>query len=317
MIIPSQIELAETHKRISGLINKTPVLTSHFLNKIYNADLFFKCENFQKVGAFKIRGAINTLLSLPTEKLVNGVATHSSGNHAAALALAARLLKSEAFIVMPKTAPEIKKKAVKGYGGKITFCEPTLEARETTCNRLVEETGAYFVHPYNNIDIVKGQATCAKEIFDSEFKLDYLIAPVGGGGLLSGSALSAFYYSPSTKVIGAEPKGADDAFRSIRDNKIYPSINPKTVADGLLTSLGEITFELIKKYVDEIITVGEDSIIRAMRDIWERMKIVIEPSAAVPLAVVLENQEKFKNKSIGVILSGGNIDLDNFNWNSN
>ena len=307
---PSAENITNAHSRIKKYIHRTPVMTSNSLNEIYGCNLFFKCENLQKVGAFKARGATNAVFSLSEEQFKKGVATHSSGNHAAALAMAARLRNGKAYIVMPETAPEVKKRAVENYGAKITFCKPTLEARETTCDQIIGRTGAEFVHPYDNWKIIEGQATCAKEIFEDVPNLDYLISPVGGGGLLSGSCLSAEYYSNGVKVIGAEPLEADDAFLSVRDGKIYPSINPQTVAEGLLTSLSEKTFSVISKLVDEIITVKESSILSAMRDIWERMKIIIEPSAAVTLAVVSENLEKFEGKRIALIFSGGNVDLE-------
>ncbi len=306
----SDIELA--HSRIKDQINKTPILTSRSINKIFNANLFFKCENLQRAGAFKMRGATNAILSLKPEELKKGVATHSSGNHAGALALAARSLKTNCYIAMPRTAPEIKQKAVEGYGGRISFCEPTLDDREKTLNKIVEETEAAFIHPYDDYRIIAGQATCAKEIFEELKDVDYLLAPLGGGGLLSGSCLSSKFFSDSTKVIGVEPKGADDAFRSIRDGRIYPSINPKTIADGLLTSLSEKTYKIIKDNVSEIITVEEESILSAMYLIWERMKIIIEPSSATVLAAVMENKVEFRNAKTALILSGGNIDFKKF-----
>ncbi len=312
--IPSKQEIEQAHERIRDFIHRTPILTSSSINNIFGTTLFFKCENMQRVGAFKMRGASNVVLSLKDEEISKGIATHSSGNHAAAVSLAARLRNTNAYIVMPRTAPKIKQNAVRGYGAEVILCEPTLQSREETLKKVVEEKGAYFIHPYNDARIVAGQATAAKEIFEEINDLDFIIAPVGGGGLASGTALSALYFSSTTKVIGAEPKGADDAFRSIRDNKIYPSVNPKTIADGLLTQLGELTFNIIKKHVSEIITVEEDSIIKAMRMIWERMKIIVEPSAAVTLAVILENKEKFANKKVGLILSGGNVDLDKLPW---
>ncbi|MBX3009529.1 MAG: pyridoxal-phosphate dependent enzyme [Melioribacteraceae bacterium] len=312
---PSQQNIVIAYERIKNQIHHTPILASTSLNKIFGCKLFFKCENFQKVGAFKFRGASNALLSIDNEMLKNGVATHSSGNHAAALALAAKMKNVPAYIVMPRTAPQIKKDAVAGYGAKIILCEPTLQARESTLAKIVEETGATFIHPYDDYSVIAGQATCAYEIFGEQHDLDYLIAPTGGGGLLSGTCLSAKYFSPKTKVIGAEPKGADDAFRSIRDGIIYPSINPKTICDGLLTQLSERTFAIINENVDKIITVTEESIISSMKMIWERMKIIIEPSCAVTLAVVMENQELFKDAKIGLILTGGNVDLNKLPWN--
>lgn len=310
--VPTKTDIELAHRRIQDYIHRTPILTSNSINKILHSKLYFKCENFQRAGAFKMRGATNAILSLSENELRKGVATHSSGNHAGALALAAQALKTSAYIAMPSTAPEIKRKAVESYGGKITFCKPTLDDRERTLNRIVEETEATFIHPFDDYRIIAGQATCAKEIFEELKKIDYLLTPLGGGGLLSGSSISAKYFSNSTKVIGVEPKGADDAYRSIRDGKIYPSIEPKTIADGLLTSLSEKTFNIIKENVSEIITVEEQSILDAMYLIWERMKIIIEPSSATVLAAVMENKDLFYNKSIALILSGGNLDIKKF-----
>lgn len=312
--VPTRADIEAAHERIKNYIHITPVMTSTGINSITGSSLHFKCENFQKVGAFKMRGASNAVLSLSKEELAKGVATHSSGNHAAAVALSAKLLGTKAYIVMPRTSPQIKQNAVAGYGAEITLCEPTLQAREETLNAIVERTGAHFIHPYNDYGIVTGQATSAKELLEDVSGLDFIIAPTGGGGLLSGTCLSAHYFSTGTKVIGAEPKGADDAFRSIRDGVIYPSVNPQTICDGLLTQLGEKTFGIIKKYADEIITVEEESVVNAMRMIWERMKIIIEPSSAVTLAAVLENKEKFAGKKVGLILSGGNLDLNKLPW---
>jgi len=308
---PTKQDIIEAHVRIKNQVHRTPILKSTSLNKILESELFFKCENFQKVGAFKFRGASNAILSLSADELSKGVATHSSGNHAAALALAARMENIPSYIVMPHTAPEIKKRAVESYGAKIIFCEPLLESRLEKLSNVVKETGAVVIPPFDNYSVIAGQATCAKEIYEELSDLNYIITPVGGGGLLSGTSLSTKYFSPQTKIIGAEPKGADDAFRSIRDNVIYPSTNPHTICDGLLTNLSERTFNIIKKNVDEIITVNENSIIESMKLIWERMKIIIEPSSAVVLAVVLENKEKFVKKKIGLVLSGGNVDLTN------
>ncbi|VAX21557.1 Serine racemase @ L-serine dehydratase, (PLP)-dependent @ D-serine ammonia-lyase [hydrothermal vent metagenome] len=310
--VPTKIDIETAHERIKNHIHKTPIFTSSSINKILRSNLFLKCENFQRAGAFKMRGATNAILSLSKKELSKGVATHSSGNHAGALALAAQSLNTTAYIAMPNTAPEIKIKAVESYGGKITFCKPTLDDREKTLSEIVKETGATFIHPYDNYRIIAGQATCAKEIFEELNNLDYLLAPLGGGGLLSGTLLSAKYFSNSTKVIGVEPKGADDAYRSIRDGEIYPSVNPQTIADGLLTSLSKKTFDIIKENVHEIITVEEETILEAMYLIWERMKIIIEPSSATVLAAVMENQKQFYGKSAALILSGGNIDIKRF-----
>lgn len=308
---PAKKDIVEAHERIKKQIHKTPILTSKSLNAILGCNLFFKCENFQKVGAFKFRGASNAVLSLSDIELKNGVCTHSSGNHAAALALAAKMKNIPAYIVMPHTAPEIKKKAVESYGAKIIYCESNLKSREDTLAKVVEETGAVFIHPFDNYSVIAGQATCAKEIFEELSDLDYLVTPVGGGGLLSGSCLSAKFFSLGAKVIGAEPKGADDAYRSIRDGKIYPSVNPQTICDGLLTNLSERTFGIIKNNVEEILTADETTIVEAMKMIWERMKIIVEPSSAVTLASIMENKEKFYGKKTALILSGGNVDLTN------
>lgn len=308
---PNKQNIIDAHNRIKAYIHKTPILTSQSINKITGANIYFKCENFQKVGAFKFRGATNAVLSLTNDELSAGVATHSSGNHAAALALAAKMNNADAYIVMPSNAPSIKIAAVKGYGGKITFCEPTLHAREETLKKITSETGATFIHPYDNYDVIAGQATCGKEITEDIAELDYIISPVGGGGLLSGTALSANYFGDDISVIAAEPSGAADAFHSFNDNKLYPSVNPKTIADGLLTSLSEKTFGIIKKYVSKIITVTDTEIINAMRLIWERMKIIVEPSSAVTLAVILKHKNLFKGKNIAIIISGGNVDLEN------
>jgi threonine dehydratase len=308
-ILPSFSDIQTAHDRIRPFIHRTPVLTSKSINQIVGAELFFKCENFQKVGAFKFRGACNSVLALSDEEAKKGVCTHSSGNHAAALALAARMRGIPAYIVMPENAPEIKKKAVAGYGAQITFCEPTLAARESTLKKVAAETGATEIHPYNYFNVICGQGTAAKELIEETGQLDILMAPVGGGGLLSGTAISAKAMLPDVRVIAAEPAGADDAFRSFQSKTLQPSVNPKTIADGLLTSLGSITFPIIQNEVDQIVTVSEESIIAAMRMIWERMKIIIEPSSAVPLAAILENKVDVKGKKVGIILSGGNVDL--------
>jgi threonine dehydratase len=313
--IPLKNDIIQAAIRIKDYIHQTPVLKSNLLNAQFGCELFFKCENFQKAGAFKSRGAINALLSLDKTQLKNGVCTHSSGNHAQALARAANKLNIKAYIVMPKNAPLVKISAVKQYKGIITFCEPNLATRESTLNDIVQETGATKIHPYNNQMIICGQATAAKELFEEVENVHNIIAPVGGGGLLSGTALSARYFSPDTKVIAAEPEKANDAFRSFYEGKFIPSKNPDTIADGLLTSLGSITYPIILKHVDQIITANEDNIIAAMKLIWERMKIIIEPSSAVPLAAIMENKIDIKGKRIGVILSGGNVDLAKLPWN--
>jgi threonine dehydratase len=278
------------------------------------ARLFFKCENVQKAGAFKFRGASNAVFSLSEEEAGNGVATHSSGNHGAALSLAARMRGIPAHIVMPKTAPRIKQAAVKGYGGLITTCEPTLASRETSLDKVVVRTGATFIHPYNDPRVIAGQGTCALEFLEQIPDLDIITAPVGGGGLLSGTAVAVTETSPATKVVGAEPKNADDAYRSLQAGQIIPSQDPQTVADGLRTSLGELTFAVISKKVERIVTVSEEAIVGVMRHVWERMKIIIEPSSAVAVAVVLEGDLDVSDKRVGIIISGGNVDLDRLPW---
>ena len=307
--IPVFQDVVEAHDRIRDYVHRTPVLTSISLNEMFSASLFFKCENLQKVGAFKFRGASNAILSLTEEEKSRGVGTHSSGNHAAALCLAARMQGIKSYIVMPRNAPEIKKIAVKSYGGIISFCEPTLEAREKGMDEVVARTGCSFVPSYNHPHIVCGQGTAAKELIEDTGELDIVIAPVGGGGLISGTSISTKSLLPGAKVIAVEPAGADDAYRSFTSGKIVPSVNPNTIADGLLTSLGDLTFRVILKHVDEIVTVSEESIVAAMRLLWERMKIVVEPSGAVPLAGILEKKIETGGKRIGMILSGGNVDL--------
>lgn len=314
IIRPERSMILEARERIKPYIHHTPVLSSNLINDQLGAELFFKCENFQKVGAFKSRGAVNAVFSLSDEECKNGVCTHSSGNHAQALARAAMIRGIKAYIVMPETAPSVKVAAVKQYGGEITFCKPTLEARESTLAKIIDKTNATEIHPYNDIRIISGQATAAMEFFEEIEDADILMAPVGGGGLLSGTAMATHYFSPDTKVIAAEPERADDAYRSFKSKTFIPSEDPDTIADGLLTSLGSLTFPIICNFVDDILTVKEESIIKAMKLIWERMKIIIEPSSAVPLAALLENKINIKGKRIGIIISGGNIDLNKLPW---
>jgi threonine dehydratase len=308
MITKESIEAA--HERIKPFIHKTPVLTSQSLNEKAGCEIFFKCENFQKVGAFKSRGAMNAVLSLSDRERAKGIATHSSGNHAQAIARAGKIMGIKAYIVMPRTAPTIKKQGVLGYGGEVFECEPTLAARESTLAEVIEKTGAVEIHPFNNYKVIEGQATAAKELLEEAGQLDFLIAPVGGGGLLSGTALAAKFFSPITKVIAGEPALADDAFRSMKSGFIQPASPPTSIADGLLTSLGDKTFPIIKENVKEVITVTDEEIIAAMRLIWERLKIIIEPSCAVPFAALLKDKSQFKNKKVGIILTGGNVDLN-------
>ncbi len=307
MINKEQIE--EAHNRIRQYVHRTPVMTSDLLNEAAGCRLFFKCENFQKIGAFKIRGAMNAALQIPHDKLMNGLATHSSGNHAQAIALAAKLLGIKAYIVMPDNSPEVKINAVKGYGAEITFCEPTLKAREDTMKIVLDRTGAEFIHPYNDERIIAGQATCAKELIEDTDTLDYITAPVGGGGLLSGTSLSAKYFGNGINVYAGEPEGAADAVLSFKSGKVENAPYINTIADGLLTTLGDVTLKIVRENVCDILTVNDDEIISAMRLIYERLKIVVEPSAAVPFAAVLKNKELFKCKNAGIILSGGNVDF--------
>ena len=307
MISKKYIE--EAHERIREFIHRTPVMTSDLLNEAAGCRLFFKCENFQKIGAFKIRGAMNAALQIPHDKLMNGLATHSSGNHAQAISLAAKLLGIKAYIVMPDNSPEVKINAVKGYGAEITFCEPTLKAREDTMKIVLDRTGAEFIHPYNDERIIAGQATCAKELIEDTDTLDYITAPVGGGGLLSGTSLSAKYFGNGINVYAGEPEGAADAVLSFKSGKVENAPYINTIADGLLTTLGDVTLKIVRENVCDILTVNDDEIISAMRLIYERLKIVVEPSAAVPFAAVLKNKELFKCKNAGIILSGGNVDF--------
>lgn len=309
LLLPSLADVMAASERIKSLVHHTPVLSSRSINRITGCELYFKCENFQKVGAFKFRGASHAVICLEKDQAKRGVATHSSGNHAAALALAAASRGIPAYIVMPENSPEIKKKAVAGYGAQITCCRPTLEARESGLEEVVARTGAAFVHPYNHFNVICGQGTATLEFLDEIPDLDIVMVPVGGGGLLSGTATAAKGLRPEIKVFGAEPLNADDACRSFKSGKLLPSVSPNTIADGLLTSLGSLTFTIIRERVNDIFTTREESIITAMRMIWERMKIIVEPSAAVPLAVVLENPEVFREKRTGLILSGGNVDL--------
>jgi threonine dehydratase len=311
---PTLADIQAAAACIKPYAHRTPVLTCTSLNRLVGAELWCKCENFQKVGAFKFRGACNAVFSLSAPEAQHGVATHSSGNHAAAVALAAQLRGIKAHIVMPDNAPAVKKVAVAGYGGTIVYCAPTLAAREATLERVVHETGATFIHPYNDARVITGQGTAALELLTDVPDLDVIMVPVGGGGLLSGTAITTTALAPATQVIAAEPAAADDAYRSLHEGRIIPALDPRTIADGLRTSLGELTFAIIQRHVHEIVTVSEAAIISAMRHVWERMKIVIEPSAAVPIGALLERKGDLTGKRIGVILSGGNVDLDRLPW---
>lgn len=310
--IPTLKEIQQTHAAIRPLIHRTPVLTCASIDAIAGARLFFKCENFQKVGAFKMRGGASAAMRLTSAEKERGIATHSSGNHAQAVARAARELGIPAYIVMPENAPSIKKAATKGYGAEIIECAPTLEARETTLEQVVARTGATFIHPYNDYHVIAGQATASLELLaDMPGVPDIMMAPVGGGGLMSGTALTTRYLHPSVQLIGAEPKAVDDACRSLEAGSLQVNTSIDTIADGLRTNLGEKTFAILHQHLDDIFTVTEDQIVEAMRLTWERMKIIIEPSCSVPLAAVLANPSFFAGKQVGIILTGGNVDLGN------
>ncbi|SKB43823.1 threonine ammonia-lyase [Dyadobacter psychrophilus] len=308
--VPNRETIEKAHKLIAPYIHHTPVLTSSFLNDLCEAEIFFKCENLQKIGAFKARGGLNAILTLTEEQLKNGVTTHSSGNHAQAIAFSAAKVGAKAYIVMPDNSPLVKIKAVEGYGGEITFCKNTPEEREHTVQEIIKKTGAAFIHPFNNYAVIAGQATAAKELIeDCQEKLDMIFAPVGGGGLLSGTALSAHYFSPDTKVYAGEPEGAADAVLSFRSDRIEKAPYVKTIADGLLTYLGDKTFPIIKQHITDVLTVSDEEIIQSMRYLWERMKLVVEPSGAVSLAAFIKNKDHFKGRKVGIILTGGNVDL--------
>ena len=314
MTYPTYDDVIAAHARIAPYIHRTPVLTSTYLNALTGADLHFKCENFQKAGAFKVRGACNAVFGLPEEKLARGVATHSSGNHALSLAYAAGRRGIPCTVVMPRTAPEAKKAAVRGYGGRIVECEPSTSSREAVFAEVVEETGAEFVHPYNDLRVITGQATCSRELMEQVEGLDGIVAPIGGGGMISGTCLTVSSTAPGVKIYAAEPLNADDAARSFRAGHIIADDAPVTVADGLKVPLKENTWHYVSNHVTDILTATEEEIIAAMKLTWERMKIVIEPSCAVPLAVILKNRDVFAGKRIGVIITGGNVDLDKLPW---
>jgi threonine dehydratase len=313
--VPSIEDIRVAADRIAPYVHRTPVVTSGAIDRMIGGHLFFKCENFQKVGAFKIRGATNAVFSLSDGQAAKGVATHSSGNHAAALAQAALFRGIGAIVVMPDTAPRVKKEAVAGYGAEIVYCAPTIEAREEGLDKILNKTGATPIHPYDDFRIIAGQATAAMELLEEVDGLDMVIAPVGGGGLLSGTALAVSAMSAGTRIFAAEPELADDAQKSIRAGRIIPSTYPDTIADGLRTSLCERTFGIIREHVEDVVTVSEEEIVAAMRCIWERMKLVVEPSAAVPLAALLGRGLNVAKERVGVILTGGNVDLDNLPWN--
>lgn len=307
-----QLELAKS--RVTPHIHRTPIMSSRAINKMVGAELFFKCENFQKGGAYKIRGALNATLSLSEDDRQNGLATHSSGNFAQAVALSANMTSTEAYIVMPEAAPKVKVEAVREYGAQISMSGNRLIDREELLEKVVQNTGAARLHPSNDVPVIIGQGTCALELLE-DVALDSIITPVGGGGVIGGTCLACKYNSPTTKVYGAEPAGAADAHASLQKGEIVPSINPETIADGLRTQLGSNNFPIIKEHVSEIILVDDSEIIAAMRLIWERMKIIVEPSSAITLASIMKRKDQFKNQKIGLIITGGNVDLSRLPFN--
>jgi len=314
MLIPTYDDVLAAHARIAPYIHRTPILTSSYLDALTGASLFFKCENFQKAGAFKVRGASNAVFGLTDADAARGVATHSSGNHALSLSYAAGRRGIPCAVVMPRSAPQAKKDAVRGYGGTITECEPSTTSREDVFARVQARTGADFVHPYNDPRVIAGQATCSRELMDQVQGLEQVIAPIGGGGMISGTCLTLSAIAPKVQIFAAEPKQADDAFRSLRAGHIIADDAPDTVADGLKVPLKDLTWHFVKSRVTDILTASEQEIIDAMRLTWARMKIVIEPSCAVPLATILKNADVFQGRRVGVIITGGNVDLDKLPW---
>lgn len=316
LYIPNYDDVLQARERIQPYIHRTPVLTSNYFNQLTGAELFFKCENFQKAGAFKVRGASNAVFGLTEEQASRGVATHSSGNHALSLSYAASRRGIPVSVVMPKTAPEAKKAAVRGYGGEVFECEPSTTAREAMLEEMVARTGADFVHPYNDHRVIAGQATCSLELQEDVGELDAIVAPIGGGGMISGTCLAMSIASPQTKIYAAEPKNADDAYRSFKAGEIIEDDAPQTVADGLKVSLRPRTWHFVSTYVKDVLLASEEEIIEAMYLTWQRMKIVVEPSSSVPLATIIKNKELFAGKRVGVILTGGNVDLKKLPWNN-
>ena len=312
--IPTFEDVLAAHERIAPYIHRTPVLTSSYLNEFVGAELFFKCENFQKAGAFKVRGASNAVFGLSEEMAQNGVATHSSGNHALSLSYAAGRRGIPCHVVMPRTAPQAKKDAVRGYGGIITECEPSTTSREKTFAKVEAETSAEFVHPYNDPRVIAGQGTCSREFMEQTGGVDIMVAPIGGGGMISGTCLTLSHLAPEVQIIAAEPEQADDAYRSFKEGHIIADDAPETIADGLKAPLKDLTWHFVSNHVTDILTASEDEIVDAMKLTWKRMKIVIEASCAVPLATILKNKERFAGKRVGVIITGGNVELDTLPW---
>ena len=314
MIIPSYDDMLSAHERIRPHIRRTPVRTSDYLDELTGARLFFKCENFQEPGAFKVRGAANAVFSLGEAQAARGVATHSSGNHASCLSYAAMLRGIPCNVVMPRTAPQAKKDTVRRYGGRITECEPSTSSREETFALIQQETGGDFVHPYNDPRVIAGQGTCSKEFIEQTDGLDMVVAPIGGGGMISGTCLTLATLAPETQVIAAEPEQADDAYRSFRAGHIIADDAPKTIADGLLVPLKDLTWHFVAPHVSEIYTASDPEIIDAMKLVWKHLRVVMEPSSAVPLAIVLKNPGAFRGKRVGIVITGGNVDLDRLPW---
>jgi threonine dehydratase len=314
MQIPTYDDVLAAHERIAPYIHRTPVLTSSYLNDLTGAELLFKCENFQKAGAFKVRGACNAVFGLSDEMAAKGVCTHSSGNHALSLSYAAGRRGIPCNVVMPRTAPQAKKDAVRGYGGVITECEPSTSSREAVFAEVQARTGGEFVHPYNDPRVIAGHATCSRELLEQVDNLDAIIAPIGGGGMISGTCLTVSNIAPGVDIYAAEPKNADDAARSFRAGHIIADDAPETIADGLKVPLKDLTWHFVRNHVTDIFTATEEQIVDAMKLTWKRMKIVMEPSCAVPLATILANPETFRGRRVGVIITGGNVDLDNLPW---
>ena len=314
MIIPTYQDMLAAYDRIAPYIHKTPVLTSSFLNELIGAKLFFKCENFQKAGAFKVRGASNAVFGLSEEDAANGVCTHSSGNHALSLSYAAGRRGIPCNVVMPRTAPQAKKDAVIGYGGTITECEPSTSSREAVFAEVQAATGGDFVHPYNDPRVIAGQGTCSRELVEQTDGLDVVVAPIGGGGMISGTCLTLSNIAPETQIIAAEPEMADDAYRSFKAGHIIADDAPETVADGLKVPLKDLTWHFVSNHVSVILTASEDEIVEAMKLTWKRMKIVMEASSAVPLATIIKHKDRFAGKRVGIIITGGNVDLDLLPW---
>ncbi len=307
-------DIREAAEQIAQHAHRTPVMSSRLVDEWLGCRAVFKCENLQRTGAFKFRGACHAVMSLSDTEAACGVVTHSSGNHGAALAEAARIRRIPAYVVMPETAPSVKRAAVEGYGAQVTECSPTLEAREQTAARVINETGASFIHPFDDLRIIAGQATAAVELHDEVAELDVIVCPVGGGGLASGTALATRFLSPDTEVVLGEPEAVDDAFQSLKQGRFVPADDSPTIADGLKTSLGEHTYPILRDHVSRIVTVTEDEIIEAMRFLWTRMKLTIEPSSAVAVAAIRRESERFDGQSVGIIISGGNVDLDHLPW---